>query len=188
MNAWEPVGVAGRLLFCPRHRWHCELMKSLERIDFPTLVRTSKPNTFLLAPEGLCANAKPDVNSRQYETSAAQLRQAFLRVALSKPRVSHTLKDDVALYDNLVSRSALFRFPDLIAAAMPGPWKRALEPRGVRAFGLRTFGSRGQPGADDGLGSRGRRDFQACFALVFHKLAEICGQNRDLSISRVHHI
>jgi uncharacterized protein (DUF1499 family) len=90
-------------------------MKSLERIDFPTLVRASKPNTFLLAPEGLCGNAKPDVISRQYETSAAQLRQAFLRVALSKPRVSHTLKDDVALYDNLVARSALFRFPDLIA-------------------------------------------------------------------------
>jgi len=90
-------------------------MKSLERIDFPTLVRARTPNTFLMAPDGLCANAKPDVVSRQYGSPAAQLRQAFLAVALAKPRVSHTLKDDVALYDNLVVRSALFRFPDLIA-------------------------------------------------------------------------
>jgi len=90
-------------------------MKSLERIDFQTLARARTPNTFLLAPEGLCQQAKPDVLSHQYGTSAAQLRQAFLRVALSKARVSQTLKDDVALYDNLVARSALFRFPDLIA-------------------------------------------------------------------------
>lgn len=107
--------MAVRLLFCGRLRWHGQRMKSLERIDFPTLVRARTPNTFLLAPEGLCANAKPDVISRQYGASAAQLRQAFLGVALSKPRVSHTLKDDVGLYDNLVARSALFRFPDLIA-------------------------------------------------------------------------
>ncbi len=90
-------------------------MKSLERIEFETLVRARSPNTFLLAPEGLCRNAKPDVQSAHYGVPAAQLRHAFLAVALAKPRVSHTLKDDVALYDNLVQRSALFRFPDLIA-------------------------------------------------------------------------
>lgn len=89
-------------------------MKSLERIDFETLVRARTPNTFLLAPAGLCTSAKPDVLAGQYNVSAAPLRQEFLRVSLSKPRVSHALKDDVALYDNLVVRSALFGFPDLI--------------------------------------------------------------------------
>jgi uncharacterized protein (DUF1499 family) len=90
-------------------------MKSLERIEYETLVRARTPNTFLLAPEGLCRNAKPDVVASTYGVTASQLRQAFLAVALSKPRVSHALKDDQALYDNLLQKSALFGFPDLIA-------------------------------------------------------------------------
>lgn len=91
-------------------------MDPLSRIDFATLVRPQRPNTFLLAPSGFCPAAKIDAQSPVFGVSAARLRQAFLQVALAKPRVSHVLKDDLALYDNLVARSALFGFPDLIAA------------------------------------------------------------------------
>jgi len=91
-------------------------MDPLSRIDFATLVRPRSPNTFLLAPDGLCKVATVDRVAPVYGLPAARLRQAFLRVALATPRVSHVLSDDAALYDNLVVRSALFRFPDLIAA------------------------------------------------------------------------
>ena len=91
-------------------------MDQLARIDFVELVRPRSPNTFLLAPSGFCRRASIDVPSPSYALPAANVRQAFLRVALAKPRVSHVLKDDVALYDNLVARSAMFGFPDLIAA------------------------------------------------------------------------
>ncbi|MBU6155409.1 MAG: DUF1499 domain-containing protein [Alphaproteobacteria bacterium] len=91
-------------------------MDPLSRIDFATLVRPRSPNTFLLAPDGLCAAAPVDRKASIYALPAARLRQAFLRVALATPRVSHVLSDDVGLYDNLVARSALLRFPDLIAA------------------------------------------------------------------------
>ena len=91
-------------------------MDQLARIDFVELVRPRSPNTFLLAPTGFCSKASIDVPSPSYAMPAAYVRQAFLRVALAKPRVSHVLKDDVSLYDNLVARSAVFGFPDLIAA------------------------------------------------------------------------
>lgn len=89
-------------------------MQNLERIDFAALVRATSPNCFLVAPEGLCRASRADSVAPVFDVPAARLRQAFLRVALAKPRVSHVLKDDAGLYDNLVVVSALFRFPDLI--------------------------------------------------------------------------
>lgn len=91
-------------------------MDPLSRVDFPSLVRPRTPNTFLLAPDGLCTASRADRMASVYTLPAGRLRQAFLRVALGGPRVSHVLSDDVGLYDNLVARSALLRFPDLIAA------------------------------------------------------------------------
>jgi uncharacterized protein (DUF1499 family) len=89
-------------------------MQNLERIDFAGLVRATSPNCFLVAPEGLCKASRADEIAPVFAVPAATLRQAFLRVALAKPRVSHVLKDDAGLYDNLVVVSALFRFPDLV--------------------------------------------------------------------------
>jgi uncharacterized protein (DUF1499 family) len=90
-------------------------MDQLARVDFAELVRPRSPNSFLLAPPGFCRMASTDVPSPSFALPAGRLRQAFLRVALAKARVSHVLKDDLELYDNLVARSALFGFPDLIA-------------------------------------------------------------------------
>lgn len=90
-------------------------MPTVKRIDFATLKRPGAPNTFLTAPEGLCAHAKPDVVAPVFEIAAAQLRQEFLSVALAEPRVSHTLADEKGLYDDLVVRSAVFGFPDLVS-------------------------------------------------------------------------
>lgn len=90
-------------------------MAAGERIDFATLKRPRTPNTFLLAPEGLCGQAKIDMVAPVYAVPAAKLRQEFLRVAIAQPRTSHVFADEQGLYDDFVVRSALFRFPDLVA-------------------------------------------------------------------------
>jgi uncharacterized protein (DUF1499 family) len=86
-----------------------------ERIDFATLERPRTPNTFLLAPEGLCKAAKIDKVAPVYGVAAAKLRQEFLAIVIAQPRVSHPFADENGLYDDFVSRSFLFQFPDLVA-------------------------------------------------------------------------
>ena len=90
-------------------------MPTPERIDFVTLTKPRTPNTFLMAPEGLCKNAKIDAVAPAYGVAAAKLRQEFLRVAIAQPRVAHTFADEMGLYDDFVARSLVFRFPDLIS-------------------------------------------------------------------------
>ena len=85
------------------------------RIDFATLTRPRKPNTFLLAPEGLCKQAKVDKIAPVYPAAVAKLRQEFLAVAIAQPRLSHTFEDEAGLYDDFVARSALFGFPDHVS-------------------------------------------------------------------------
>jgi len=110
-----PATIGGLCFLCD-HSEGKGSVDPLMRIDFATLVRSPRPNTFLLAPPGFCPATRIDAQSPLFGVSAARLREAFLQVALAKPRVSHVLKDDLALYDNFVARSALFGFPDLIAA------------------------------------------------------------------------
>ena len=88
---------------------------SLHRVDFATLTRPSTPNTFLMAPDGLCKAAKVDQAPPVFSMAPAKLRQTFLSVVISQPRVSHTLADERELYDDFVQRSAIFQFPDLVS-------------------------------------------------------------------------
>lgn len=88
---------------------------SLHRVDFETLTRPSTPNTFLMAPDGLCKTAKVDQAPPVFSVAPAKLRQAFLSVVIAQPRVSHTLADEPELYDDFVQRSAVFHFPDLVS-------------------------------------------------------------------------
>lgn len=90
-------------------------MASLHRIDFAALTRPRTPNTFLMAPEGLCRQAKADKPSPVYPVSAAKLRQTFLSAVIAQPRLSHTLADEAELYDDFVVRSAVFGFPDQVS-------------------------------------------------------------------------
>lgn len=93
-------------------------------IDFETLKRPRTPNTFLLAPAGLCKNAKIDVEAPVYGVTAAKLRQEFLAIVIAQPRTAHVLADEPGLYDDFVVRSALFRFPDLVSVRfLPGKSK-----------------------------------------------------------------
>ena len=88
---------------------------SLHRVDFSSLKRPRTPNTFLMAPEGFCKQARADMPSPIYVAAAPKLRHELLSIIIAEPRVAHTLADEAGLYDDFVVRSALFRFPDLIS-------------------------------------------------------------------------
>lgn len=90
-------------------------MPTQARTDFATLKRPRTPNTFLLAPEGLCREAKADAVSPVYDMPASKLRTEFLNIVIAEPRVSHTLADEAGLYDDFVVRSAVLGFPDLVS-------------------------------------------------------------------------
>lgn len=90
-------------------------MATPKHIDFATLVRPGTANTFLMAPKGLCERSTPDTIAPTYPVKAAALRRAFLDVVLAEPRVTHTSADERGLYDDLVARSRVFRFPDLVS-------------------------------------------------------------------------
>ncbi len=90
-------------------------MTTATRVDFAALKLPAKPNTFLMAPKGLCKAAKPDMTPPAFGVAAAKLRQEFLNIVIARPRVSHTFADERELSDDFVARSALFRFPDLVS-------------------------------------------------------------------------
>lgn len=85
------------------------------RIDFAALKRPGSPNTYLLAPEGLCRAARTDGAAPVFDMPAAKLRTEFLSVVIAEPRLSHTLADEGDLYDDFVVRSALLGFPDIVS-------------------------------------------------------------------------
>lgn len=90
-------------------------MPTQTRIDFASLKRPGSPNTYLLAPDGLCREAKPDGAAPVFGMPAAKLRTEFLSVVIAEPRVSHTLADEGGLYDDFVVRSAVLGLPDLVS-------------------------------------------------------------------------
>ena len=84
-------------------------------IDFASLELTSKPNQFLVLPEGFSAKSRAHHTSRVWRgTEPAALLANFKSVALDAPRTELTQETDTQV--ELVQKSALFKFPDFITA------------------------------------------------------------------------
>lgn len=81
-------------------------------IDFETLKLSWKPNQFLMAPAGMCRNAKPHMKSKTFEVPVQTLHDAFMAVARRQPRTS--VVEQRADGERLVQKSRVFGFPDLI--------------------------------------------------------------------------
>jgi uncharacterized protein (DUF1499 family) len=84
-------------------------------IDFATLTLPASPNTYLIAPPGLCRAATPHEAAPVFAQDAPAVRAAFAKVAMGEPRVTAEGRDDAGLADDYVQRSALMRFPDTIS-------------------------------------------------------------------------
>lgn len=81
-------------------------------VDFTTLKRPTSPNTYLLAPEGLCQNATPDSSSPLWSISALELHRAVKELIDSHGlwAISDTSKEPLQFA--FVARTALLRFKD----------------------------------------------------------------------------
>jgi uncharacterized protein (DUF1499 family) len=81
---------------------------------FEDIVLPKSPNTYLVAPPGLCRNATPHAPAPHYKKPASALRDAFLAMVAEEPRVTAGEKDDTLMQYAFVQRSAIMRFPDHI--------------------------------------------------------------------------
>ncbi|MGL4634717.1 MAG: DUF1499 domain-containing protein [Beijerinckiaceae bacterium] len=86
-------------------------------VDFETFTRSTRPNTALACPAGLCRNAKADFDPGVYNVSEEALRDAFTRHALAQPGVIPVYRHaqpGLPTQDRYVQRSKLMQFPDTI--------------------------------------------------------------------------
>lgn len=91
-------------------------------ISFKTLKRPPKPNTYLVAPDGLCLAAEPDEVSQVLKTSPPETFEALQAlIAAERSWIDLELDpDNLAL--KFVARSALMRFKDDVdIAVLPTP-------------------------------------------------------------------
>lgn len=111
-------------------------------IDFENFKLTRKPNQYLLAPAGLCANAEQHAVSETWPVSAADLLERVRSIALATPRVTQVEEDSESKHIVFVARSKVFRFPDEIdvRAIDMGDGQSALAIYARARVGIRDFG------------------------------------------------
>jgi uncharacterized protein (DUF1499 family) len=110
-------------------------------LDFATLKRPWKPNTYLLAPANLTP-AKVDGPAPEFALPPDRLIDALRKVALAQPRTVETGFDRQLAQAEFVQRSRLFRFPDTLTAraVAAGEGRAALALYSRAKYGIRDFG------------------------------------------------
>ncbi|MEM1146473.1 MAG: DUF1499 domain-containing protein [Pseudomonadota bacterium] len=81
-------------------------------INFKTLKRPPKPNTFLVAPEHHCLAAEPDQRSPVLSVSAAELFETFRVAIASNRRWGSVTEDETNWRMRFVATTGLMRFKD----------------------------------------------------------------------------
>ena len=84
----------------------------MAEIDFETLKLHWKPNQFLMAPAGMCQNAEAHLESTTYQVPVQDLHDAFIAMSKRQPRTR--VIEQRADSEQLIQRSRVFRFPDVI--------------------------------------------------------------------------
>lgn len=95
--------------------WHLVFgAPDLGPVNFETLVRRSRPNDALAAPDGLCRNARPDFATPVYAVPAERLRAIVAEVAHADAETQIVFSAQWEEQDRYVARSPVMRFPDTI--------------------------------------------------------------------------
>ena len=91
-------------------------------LDFETFSRSPRPNNFLLAPDGLCENAKTDEASPVIALPPAQVLERLVE-RVEREKLWEDLQTDPAgLRLRFVAKTPLLRFRDDIdVRILPGP-------------------------------------------------------------------
>jgi len=101
----------------------------MDTIAFKTLVRPKSPNTYLLAPEGLCEKDTPDQISNHMPVAPDVLFEQVLELIDDQERWAVEAKDEGRHLIHFIATSKLMRYKDdvdvLILPVEPGPSEQA---------------------------------------------------------------
>lgn len=111
-------------------------------IRFEDLTLPRSPNTYLVAPEGLCRNATPHQIAPRFAAPTPAVKAAFEQVLAREPRVTAGARDEAMGQYEWVQRSALMGFPDTITARFIalGDGGSTLAIYSRSKYGYRDFG------------------------------------------------
>lgn len=91
-------------------------------LDFESLERPRTPNTYLVAPEGLCRAAVPDEDSPVFAVPQDEMFRRVREAVAAAPRWREVFADASTGALQFVAVSALFRFRDDVdVLVVPGP-------------------------------------------------------------------
>ena len=111
-------------------------------MDFQTLVLTSwKRNQYLVTPDDYCS-ARAHMDSPTFDLSVEELRERWMTMIASQPRVETRKADDAAMQYEFIQRTKLMRFPDIITVRfIPLEQRRStLAVYSRSRYGRRDFG------------------------------------------------
>ena len=89
---------------------HCPGMSDF--ISFATLIRPSSPNTYLLAPDGLCQKAEPDAASPALRGSPKQVYAALTDLVANERHWKPVAQGPAGLRLRFVARTPFLGFKD----------------------------------------------------------------------------
>ncbi|MEL6258064.1 MAG: DUF1499 domain-containing protein [Pseudomonadota bacterium] len=89
-----------------------------EFVNFETLKRPAKPNTALIAPDGLCKSATPDRTSPDFNVSPSALFEKVVALVQSTPDWKKVQVDAVGKRVRFVAVTKLMRFKDDVDIAV----------------------------------------------------------------------
>lgn len=85
------------------------------RVDFESLERPKSPNTYLVAPDGLCANASPDAPSPEFEDTPATCFAKLQAVIAGHKNWGVQHCDTPKMQIDLVAVTRVLKFKDDVA-------------------------------------------------------------------------
>ena len=111
-------------------------------MDFQTLELTSwKRNQYLVSPNNYCG-ARAHLASPTYDLSVEELRERWMTMIASQPRIKTGKADEEAMQYELIQRTKIMRFPDIITVRfIPLEQRRStLAVYSRSRYGRRDFG------------------------------------------------
>lgn len=119
-----------------------------EFIDFETLKRPGSPNTFLVAPDGLCNNATPDQESPIFPMQPSDLSRKLRGVVDSEGSWKDLSVSEDGLKMHFVAVSSLLRFKDDVSIEIlpdaANPAQSALAVYSASRVGHSDLGANGK--------------------------------------------
>lgn len=115
------------------------------RVDFESLERPESPNTYLVAPDGLCMNASPDAPAPEFDCSPAKCFANLETVVSAHGNWAVQTRDAPMMQIDLVAMTRVLKFKDDMALRVlpdeTNPEKSKLAVYSRSRVGYHDFGT-----------------------------------------------